>query len=110
MSVIFGETRSFPQDNGPDVDLVVFGDEFYSRRETIDGYTVVYDDNHGQYCYATLQDGQFASSSGIPLVEQPPLGLQLHLEESEQIQRQKFAERYAQLQPDERNPFPGQNL
>ncbi len=45
MSAIFGETLIFPQDNGPDVELVVFGDEFYSRRETKEGYTVIYDDN-----------------------------------------------------------------
>jgi len=29
MSAIFGETLTFPQENGPEVELVVFGDEFF---------------------------------------------------------------------------------
>jgi hypothetical protein len=33
MSIIFGETLTFGQENGPDVQLVVFGDEFYARFE-----------------------------------------------------------------------------
>jgi len=66
MSAIFGETLTFPQENGPEVELVVFGDEFYSRRETKDGYTVIYDDKLGQYGYAILCEGEFASS-GIPI-------------------------------------------
>ena len=41
MSAIFGETLIFQQDNGPSVELVIFGDEFYARYETTDGYTVV---------------------------------------------------------------------
>jgi hypothetical protein len=100
MSAIFGETLSFPQDNGPDVELVVFGDEFYSRRETKDGYTVIYDENLGQYSYADLHEGQFISS-GIPISESPPQGLQAHLEEAEPVQRDKFARRYTQLRPSE---------
>jgi hypothetical protein len=56
MSAIFGETLTFSQENGPDVKLVVFGDEFYARYETIDGYTVVYDIDLKQYCYSILLD------------------------------------------------------
>lgn len=100
MSAVFGETLSFPQENGSDVDLVVFGDEFYSRRETLEGYTVIYDDHQGQYCYAILQDGHFASS-GVPISRLPPQGLQLHLEEPELIRRGKFTARYNQLRPSE---------
>ncbi len=80
MSAIFGETLTFPQENGPEVELVVFGDEFYSRRETKDGYTVIYDDKLGQYGYAILCEGEFASS-GIPILEAPPPELQPHLEQ-----------------------------
>ena len=32
-----------PQPGGAPVQLVVFGDEFYARYETLDGYTVVFD-------------------------------------------------------------------
>lgn len=52
MSAIFGEYLIFRQEKGPDVELVVHGDEFYSRYETVDGYTVVYDVDRGLYCYA----------------------------------------------------------
>ena len=100
MSGIFGETLSYPQENGPDVELVVFGDEFYSRRETKNGYTVIYDDKLGQYCYAILIEGQFASS-GIPISKSPPQGLRLHLEETESVQRDKFNRRYNKLRPSE---------
>ena len=34
MSAIFGETLTFGQRSGPDVRLLVFGDEFYARYET----------------------------------------------------------------------------
>lgn len=98
MSAIFGETLSFPQDNGPEVELVVWGDEFYSRRETQDGYTVIYDDERGQYCYAILHNGEFASSQ-IPISEKSPSELSPHLEEAEPIRRDKFAKRYTQLRP-----------
>ena len=98
MSAIFGETLTFPQENGPEVELVVFGDEFYSRRETKDGYTAIYDDSLGQYCYAILHEGEFASS-GTSILEPPPPGLQPHLEEAEPIRREKFARRYTQLRP-----------
>ena len=57
MSAIFGEYLIFPQENGPDVELVVFGDEFYARYETVSGYTVVYDGGRGLYCYADLLNG-----------------------------------------------------
>jgi hypothetical protein len=108
MSAIFGEILSFPQENGPDVELVVFGDEFYSRRETKNGYTVIYDDKLGKYCYAILQEGQFASS-GISISETPPQGLPSHLEEAEFIQREKFQRRYTRLRPSENDTSPKQN-
>jgi hypothetical protein len=102
MSAIFGETLTFPQEKGPEVELVVFGDEFYSRRETKEGYTAIYDDSLGQYCYAILREGEFASS-GTPLSEPPPPGIPSHLEEAEPIRREKFARRYTQLRPPDSN-------
>ena len=70
MSVIKGESLTFPQENGHDVTLIVNGDEFYARYTTQEGYTVVYDENLGLYCYAKLMEGEFVSS-GRPISKQP---------------------------------------
>ena len=52
MTGIFGDTLNFKQENGPDVRLVVDGDESYARYETTDGYTVIYDPDLGLYTFA----------------------------------------------------------
>lgn len=98
MSAIFGETLIFQQENGSDVELVVFGDEFYARYETKDGYTVVYDPDPGLYCYALLLGGRFASS-GIPISKNPPPEIRRGLREAETIRNEKFAQRYTALRP-----------
>lgn len=98
MSAIIGETLIFQQENGSDVELVVFGDEFYARYETKDGYTVVYDPDLGLYCYAVLMKGRFASS-GIPVAKRPPADLRRGLRESEEARNEKFEQRYADLRP-----------
>ena len=100
MSAIFGETLIFSQENGPDVELVVYGDEFYARYETRVGYTAVYDIDEGQYCYAILLDGRFASS-GAPLTKPPPVGIKKHLKESEAVRNEKFEERFVRMSPPE---------
>ena len=82
MTGIFGDTLSFKQENGPDVSLVVNGDESYARYETPSGYTVIYDPELGLYTYALLDDeGKFISSK-TPTNEDPPPDLPLRLEES----------------------------
>jgi hypothetical protein len=81
MTGIFGDTMSFKQENGPDVSLVVNGDESYARYETPSGYTVIYDSELGLYTYALLDDeGRFVSSK-TPTNEDPPPNLPLRLEE-----------------------------
>ena len=100
MSAIFSETLIFQQENGPDVELVVFGDEFYARYQTKDGYTVVYDPQRGLYCYAVLLKGQFASS-GIPLSKSPPPEIRRGLRETETVRNEKFNQRYQALRPPE---------
>ena len=87
------------------MELVVFGDEFYARYETQNGYTAIYDNALGQYCYAILQAGAFASSQ-IPISAPPPSGLAPHLEEAEPIRREKFTQRYSQLRPSESDITP----
>jgi hypothetical protein len=81
MSAIFGELITFSQENGPDVQLKVFGDEFYARYETKDGYTVIYDHDIGRFTYALLEEGLFVSS-GVCLDQDPPDGMTHHIEES----------------------------
>ena len=89
MTGIFDETLSFKQENGPEVRLVVNGDESYARYETPEGYSVIYDPDLGLYAYAlTDDDGKFVSSK-IPTSEEPPANLPLHLEESFSVRAAK---------------------
>ena len=93
MSAIFGESMSFDQENGPEVKLRVFGDEFYARYETEEGYTAIYDDDLGLFTYARLKDGRFLSS-GLDLSRSPPPDLEKHLEESDEVRQDKAAKRF----------------
>lgn len=109
MSSIFGEVLTFSQEKGPDVRLKVFGDEFYSRYENLDGYTVVYDVDLGLFCYAVLIKGEFVSS-GVDLSQSPPAKTWRHLKESEQIRNAKFENRYARMIPPAEKYRPHANL
>ncbi len=100
MSAIFGEYLTLGQHNGPDITLRVFGDEFYARYETLDGYTVVYDLDRGRYCYAELEAGHF-TSSGIPMGKPIPYGIHRRLKEEAPVRNLRFKSRYAGLRPDE---------
>lgn len=94
MTAIFGELLSFDQENGPEVRLRVFGDEFYARYETEEGYTVIYDETLGKFTYARLKDGRFVSS-GVDLSLNPPSGLKKHLEELGEVRMQKAEKRFS---------------
>lgn len=96
MSAIFGEVLDFSQENGPEVRLRVYGDEFYSRHETEDGYTVVYDRSLGKFTYALLKDGRFISS-GVDISQRPPLRLEKHLEESGEVRLSKAEKRFSRI-------------
>ncbi len=110
MSVIFGEKLWFGQASGQDVRLVVNGDEFYSRHETEDGYTVVYDEGRGLFCYATLVGGAFVSS-GMPITGGPPPGIPRHLHEAPAMRRGKRAARRGLVRPrSSARSFAGANL
>lgn len=84
MSAIFGEILTFGQANGPDIQLKVFGDEHYARYENLAGYTVVYDDELGVFCYARLAAGAFRST-GVPATGAPPAGVVRHLQEAKVV-------------------------
>jgi hypothetical protein len=94
MSGIFGETLAFGQERGPDIELVVHGDEYYARYETRDGYAVVYDGDRGLFCYARVVDGRY-ESTGVPAASAPPPGIERHSKESDAVRRAKVAERVA---------------
>jgi M6 family metalloprotease-like protein len=83
MSAIFGEILTFGQENGPEIALRVFGDEHYARYENLDGYSAIYDDQLGLFCYARLAAGSFRST-GTPLSARPPAGLVRHLQETQE--------------------------
>lgn len=100
MSAIFEETLVFGQHNGPEIGLTVFGDEFYARYETPDGYTVVYDVDRGQYCYADVEGGNFVSS-GTPCNKPAPYGTRRHMKEHRDVRNDKFRRRLAALRPRE---------
>jgi len=100
MSAIFGETLVLGQENGPPVELVVWGDEFYVRYETKCGYTVQYDHKIGRYCYVDTRQGRFVSTHAS-CDKKPPVGLRRHIQESPEIQRQRFEARYEQIRPRE---------
>lgn len=105
MSLLLGRTRNFPQGDGPDVQLKVFGDEFYARYETLDGYTAVYDKLCEKYCYAILIKGHLASS-GAPIDKPVPIGLVRHLQEDKSVRNQKFDQKYSLMRP-VNEPIPG---
>ncbi len=92
MSAIFGELLTFPQKSGPEVRLRVYGDEHYARYEDIDGYTAVYDDAAGLFCYARLA-GTRLVSTGVPLGRPVPAGVVRHLQESAAMKRARMEQR-----------------
>ena len=98
MSSIFGEVLTFSQEKGPEIKLKTFGDEFYSRYENPDGYTVVYDQDLGVYCYARLINGEFVSS-GVDAGLEPPANVRRHFKESEQVRNCKFEARFSRMNP-----------
>ncbi len=103
MSVLIGDTIVCGQHTGGDVQLKIFGDEFYARYETLDGYTVVFDKGHGCYCYALLAAGRFVSS-GAPVGKPLPDGLRKHLKEKPAVYNEKFELSYNRLHPRETDP------
>ena len=101
MTAIRGERLSFGQRSGPDVELVVFGDELYARYESLQGYSVVYDEARGLFCYAALVKGAFVSS-GHPVTGPPPPEAVAHGHESDAARAAKRAAARARKFPSQR--------
>lgn len=100
MSVVDGLVQTFTQRNGPDIQLRVFGDEYYARYETLDGFSAIDDDMLGCYCYVSLDEGEYLST-GIAVTKPTPGGLDPHLLESVDVRSAKLDRRlYAALPPE----------
>lgn len=97
-SAIFGERLLLPQERGDRVELIVFGDEFYARYETLSGHTAVYDPDAGRFTYAQLAAGHLISTR-VPVEKPPPPGLPTHLREDPAVRNERFGRRYAELRP-----------
>jgi hypothetical protein len=102
MTAIHGERLTFGQRDGSEVQLVVFGDEFYARYETLDGHSAVYDDARGAFCYARLVDGAFVST-GVAVTGPPPPEAVQRGAESETVRRAKSAAAHAEKFPSQRS-------
>lgn len=90
MSAIFGEFLTFDQPGHASIRLRVYGDEHYARYENTDGFSVVFDPELGQYCYARLSAGRF-QSTGVAAGAPPPQGLVRHLQEDDEVIAAKAA-------------------
>ncbi len=73
-----GMDTEWTQPDGTKLSLRVFGDEFYGRTESSDGYTVVFDPATKTYFYATLSpDGNEFTSTGKAVGKADPKALGL---------------------------------
>ena len=73
-----GRPTQWRQPDGQVLMVRVFGDDYYARTETIDGYTLVFANN--TYYYAKLSpDGKALISTGILATTPAPAGLVKHL-------------------------------
>lgn len=100
MSSLNGDVIVADQRIGDSLQLKVFGDEFYARKETLNGYTVVYDTDKNQYCYADLALGHFIST-GIPLHKTIPRSLRKHLKETPTVRNEKFNQRFERVKAEQ---------
>ncbi len=74
-----GQLTEFQQPGGNRLMLRVFGNEYYARTETPDGYTVIFNHKDGSYDYArTSADGESFESTGIKADAAAPPGLVKH--------------------------------
>jgi hypothetical protein len=94
MTGVFGQAAILSQENGPDIELIVFGDEWYGWYETQTGYPVIYDEQKGLFCHASIVEGRFLST-GIPATAPPPADAQQHAQESQEVRRAKIRQKRA---------------
>jgi M6 family metalloprotease-like protein len=78
---LWAEVVTIREPDGSSVEIKVWGDEFYSVGETLDGYTIVRDGATGLLSYAELSaDGTELVSTGVAAGEPAPQrGLEKHI-------------------------------
>ncbi len=78
---LWAEVVTIREPDGSSVEIRVWGDEFYSVGETLDGYTIVRDRATGMLSYAELSaDGTELVSTGVAAGEPAPQrGLEKHI-------------------------------
>jgi hypothetical protein len=86
---------SFTQPDGTPIELRGSGDEFYAVFETLDGYTVLFDQTLGAYCFAQAGSGGYLVSSGVEVQRGDPasLGLPKRLREAPAVRLQQVRDR-----------------
>ena len=98
MSALIGDLKKIPQEKGPEVELAVFGDEYYARYENKGGYAAIYDEEIGLFTYAEVIDGKYVST-GVAITKEPPGNLKPHLRESDEVMRKKAQRRFEKREP-----------
>lgn len=79
---VIGEILPLRQPDGGVIQVRIWGDEFYTDVESLDGYTLIRDQQSGWICYARLSaDGNEYMSTGAPAGQADPglLGVTPHL-------------------------------
>lgn len=95
-----GDEQRLGQPDGSYVKVRVWGDEYYQRVESLDGYTLVRDPQNGGICYAELAaDGNHLKSTGIRVQERfaAQKALPKGLKESKKVVEQSIRARTAVL-------------
>lgn len=94
-----GYASTFTQPDGTQISLRFYGDEFYARTETAEGYTVLFDPATKSYSYASLSsDGRNLVDTGMRVGSGNPqtLGvakrLDTHAEERSALAKGRFEE------------------
>jgi len=76
--VVAGKVFPMRQPDGTLIQVRIWGDEYYTVVESLDGYTLVRDTHTGLICYASLSaDGNTLLSTGIAAQDIAPAGLAL---------------------------------
>lgn len=91
-----GRATRWIQPTGEVLNLRVFGDDYYGRTETTDGYTVVYDSTDGAYHYAGIaSDGSALIPSGPKVSGKAPANLTKRLDLSKEVISKLWKQRNA---------------
>jgi hypothetical protein len=77
------------------VDLIVSGTRTYATYETPEGFPAIYDDALELFCYARVVNGAY-ESTGVPVTEAPPAGVERHAKESDQVRSAKINQRQSE--------------